>query len=308
MVVVVEIDQLRALEKIYDAGGAMGLISAGDALKEDLSEREVYVWLEEYAEPRGLVEIEEGLAPRARLTPAAVDLVEGARERRADRRFRRRALRANLLRWMDSEAGRPGVEVFPSKFLSADIAVLDGERFTELDVAEAASYLEENGLTKPMWVGGSAGRVAARLRLTNEGQRCVDEYDCDIDAYLRPSAGSGSTIVNVTGDGNNLATAHGAGATASATAISTSLGNEITDLARALRELLDGGSGLPPELENEARAAVEVLATERQDKGKIRSSLRVLTRVGEGAAGGVAGNAIWQVLLNYVPRIIESLG
>jgi hypothetical protein len=152
------------------------------------------------AQTRGLLELDSGIVPEARLTGEGRQLVEQARQRVADRSGRRRLAMARLLAWTDAAGGNVAT------FEATDYAWVDGARLTFAECVEVAQLLHDAGLvTARTTTAWGAGVVRADVEILPAGRLCLDEFDGDVRAYQTAAAslpGLNSqhvTISNVTG-------------------------------------------------------------------------------------------------------------
>lgn len=182
---------LRFLEYLADADETWVASLEGLGVAAD----DLWAFLRDL-EGEGLVELQSrrnmrlaDIHPDARLTGVGAAHVEEVRERRADAIARARACRTELLTWLYG--------VSESMPVTTDVLHQEPEPtfycdpFAEPEVQSAARHLLDAGLIRGVtsWQSGGAPLRAA---LTNEGQRCVEEFDADPSAYGRSTSGSTS--------------------------------------------------------------------------------------------------------------------
>jgi hypothetical protein len=114
----------------------------------------------------------------------ARDFAEDLRLKRADKRRRRQACRDAVVDWLASvdAASAYRVQVLSNMMASPRWGMWFGRPFAVPDIAEAADWLRQNGLTECADVAGNAAPMFAFL--TDAGVMCVDEFGSHTDQYV----------------------------------------------------------------------------------------------------------------------------
>ena len=150
-----EREDLERLEALYDATDGGRTEAGPPAALEPLgvAHDDAYLWMRD-ASRRGLVEVDEGVVPQAKPSSAGRDLVERARQRRADRAVRRRGAASQLLAWSDSTGGNVAA------FIASEYGWVDGQRLTFDEAVDAARTLDGAGLIKARTPGAWGLRLS----------------------------------------------------------------------------------------------------------------------------------------------------
>ena len=154
-----EREDLERLEALYDATDSGRTEAGPPAVLEPLGivGDDAYSWMRD-ASQRGLVEVDGGLVPLAKPSSAGRDLVERARQRRADRAARRRLAASRLLAWSDGTGGNV------TGFIASEYGWADGQRLTFDEAVDAAQTLDAAGLvnarTHGAWELMSSGAMS----------------------------------------------------------------------------------------------------------------------------------------------------
>ncbi len=114
----------------------------------------------------------------------ARDFAEELRLKRADRRKRRQACRDAVVDWLASLDAVSGhsVQVLSNMMASPRWGMWFGQPFTVADIAEAADWLHQNGLTECADVAGNPAPMFAFL--TEAGIMCAEEFGSHADQYV----------------------------------------------------------------------------------------------------------------------------
>jgi len=278
-----EREDLERLEALYDATDGGRTEARPPAALEPLgvAHDDAYLWMRD-ASRRGLVEVDDGMVPRAKPSSAGRDLVERARQRRADRAARRRGAASRLLAWSDSTGGNV------TAFIASEYGWVDGQRLTFDEAVDAARTLDAASLIKARTLGAWGGDVVrCDVSILPAGRDCLDEHDGDVRAYQSAQRASAPSLV--IGQMTGALAVGGSGSTNTA----NYSGLDIAQV-RALAEMLvqaRGTLGLDDEQLTELDTHVEAMRAGKDD-GHMR---RALTWVG-GLATSTAAGALGQVL------------
>jgi hypothetical protein len=109
---------------------------------------------------------------------------EDLRAKRADVRRRRQACRDAIVDWLASvdAVSSLKVQVLSNMLDNPRFSMWFGEPFTVDDIAAAAEWLHENGLTVCADVAGTVAPMFAYL--SEDGIKCVDRFDSHADQYI----------------------------------------------------------------------------------------------------------------------------
>ncbi|MGL5825661.1 MAG: hypothetical protein ACRCYU_12760 [Nocardioides sp.] len=221
---------MRVLEYIYDGevtGGA-DLPGLWDLVGEEQAQVSA-----SSLEGRGLIRRGRRLAGEYHITGSGREEIEAMRTRRADRSYRRRECRKQVLRYLDG-LGSTGTIVQLSGFEES----LDGVQFANEDLQAALGFLIDRGLIAESQRLANGDHYL--VRIGPDVSECVDSR-LDIDDFLsqkRGSSRSTTTNIHVAGSGHNLAMAVGDHASAEASV--TTFNHEHALLfARAIRAAAD---------------------------------------------------------------------
>ena len=186
-----EREDLVRLEALYDATDSGRTEAGPPAVLEPLGivAADAYSWMLD-ASQRGLVEVDGGLVPLAKPSTAGRDLVERARQRRADRGARRRLAASRLLAWSDSAGGNV------TGFIASEYGWADGQPLTFDEAVDAAQTLDAAGLVKARTRGAwGAEVVRCDVTILPAGRDCLDDHDGDVRAYQSAQRASAPSLV-----------------------------------------------------------------------------------------------------------------
>jgi len=161
-----DIDELQRPEALYEAsgGGVDSRVEPSDVIGDAIDDpQDMQAWVRE-CETRGLAELDAGLVPQVRFTPAGRQRVEEARTRRANRGLRRRACRSHLLGWTDQHSDHAEDHVNADGFAASSYGWFEGGRFAWPEIVSAAQFLHRSGLIAARFVVLAARRVRRRAR------------------------------------------------------------------------------------------------------------------------------------------------
>lgn len=177
--------------------------------------------------------------PCGRLTARGIADVMERRRRRADPAQRARACRSGLLNWFYRQRIARVDGPITAKFGQDDGSLWEGDRFTDVEIQDAAEYLSAKGLIKGF---GSHGlRGPTRADITPDGIDCATDWEGNVATYLRDQKGYGPTI-------NHGPVFHGA-----------SQGNQLAWGNRDVEQHQDITQQVAPEFQSLAEAVVTIL-------------------------------------------------
>jgi len=290
---------------LYDAtdGGRAGVDPIEFLTSTGLDVEDARRWVLD-ARARDVLTLGDGVVLEARLTAAARQLVELARQRVADRSGRRRLVTARLLAW--ANAGGTNVEGFEA----SDHAWADGIRFTFAEAAEAAEILHDAGLVKANSTTAWGGDVVrCDVRILTAGRVCLDDFDGDVRAYqagalqqtgggAQQTASSPGVVVNyhapvvtVTGDRAQLAWNND---TVNQDQTVQEIAPEYVDLAAVVTQVLAllDRLGLSPDdaadVHAEASGVLAEVTRANPDGGVVRRGVTMLKGLLSAAGAGVS--------------------
>jgi len=290
-----EREDLERLEALYDATGGGRTEAGPPAALEPLgvAHDDAYLWMRD-ASRRGLVEVDGGIVPLAKPSSAGRDLVERARQRRADRAARRRGAASRLLAWSDGTGGNV------TAFIASEYGWVDGQRLTFDEAVDVARTLDGAGLVKARTRGAwGAEVVRCDVTILPAGRDCLDEHDGDVRAYQSAQRGSAPSLV--IGQMMGALAVGGSGSTNTA-----NYSGLDTEQVRALAEMLvqaRGTLGLDDGQLAELDAHVEAMR-DGKDEGSMR---RALTWIG-GLAANAAAGALGKMLAGAATVLIGGGG
>ena len=290
-----EREDLERLEALYDATDSGRTEAGPPAVLEPLGivADDACLWMRN-ASQRGLVEVDGGIVPLAKPSSAGRDLVERARQRRADRAARRRLAASRLLAWSDGTGGNV------TGFIASEYGWADGQPLTFDEAVDAAQTLDAAGPVNARTHGAwGAEVVRCDVTILPAGRDCWDEHDGDVRAYRAAQRGSAPNLV--IGQMMGALAVGGSGSTTTA-----NYSGLDTEQVRALAEMLvqaRGTLGLDDEQLAELDAHVEVMR-DGKDEGSMR---RALTWIG-GLATSTAAGALGTMLAVAATALIGGIG
>jgi hypothetical protein len=275
-----QIVDLRTLEAIADATtGKDEWMSTNAVVALFDSSDDALHWLRR-AEDNGWIKSSNRLAGGRRLTPDGKAIVDTARERRAHVGDRRRAVRRQLLDWVNSKVATNTAMVPLSEFPGSRHGWYEGVCFDNDEVWEAVDDLEEQGLVHTIRGSGFGGIAVG---ISHKGRDCATDHDSDIAAYEAAQQPPAVPSVTVTGDGNALSLAFAPNATATATAGSNlDAAVELAKAAREAKTIVNFGDD----------AEITLTEIESRDPVKVKRGLERLRDLGADTTAGALGNLI----------------
>ena len=290
-----EREDLVRLEALYEATDSGRTEAGPPAVLEPLGivGDDAYSWMRD-ASQRGLVEVDGGLVPLAKPSSAGRDLVERARQRRADRAARRRLAASRLLAWSDSAGGNV------TGFIASEYGWADGQPLTFDEAVDAAKSLDAAALVNARTHGAwGADVVRCDVTILPAGRDCLDEHDGDVRAYQAAQRESAPSLV--IGQMMGALAVGGSGSTTTANYSGLDAA-QVRTLAEVLMQAR-GTLGLDDEQLAELDAHVEVMRD-----GKNEGSMqRALTWIG-GLATNTAAGALGQMLAGAATALLGGIG
>lgn len=272
--------RMRILEYINDNDqGPLNDPAELGPLYEAFGQDDVYATSASLVE-EGLITRENSLGGGYHIAPAGRQTVEEMKTRRADRGYRRRQCREQVLRYLD-QCGRSGDIVSPAGFAGS----VDGVPFDNQDLQEALNFLLDNNFIA--LAGKRLGNGDVYLvRLRSIVSDCVDS-DLPIPDFLERQRGGNSVqnVFHMGGTGNNFATAAGPGSAATINTFNPDYAQLFALLVRAAEADLT--------LTDEATAALAEIEASTEDPTRAQKAMAVLYaqmgNITSGAAGSILG-------------------
>jgi hypothetical protein len=207
----------------------------------------------------------------------AREFAEELRLKRTDRRRRRQGCRDAIVDWLSSVDAVSGqsVQVLSNMTASPCWGMWFGEPFTVADIADAAEWLRQNGLTDCAAVVGNVAPMFAFL--TDAGIMCADEFASHTDQYVawrRQAQAETQGQVPSFGPNVSIGVVHGsiqvAGDHAYQVQRTGVSADEIRQMISGITQIVRAAAPDVPDADQQEKTALDAIGAGGADEGALR--------------------------------------